>query len=273
MSVETVDFGWSERRGRNVVSRDPRPDIADASSDIRGSNANPRRDSNFDGHCGNRVLDFRSGDLAVSDPDGNTIDDDASSVKCVMLIAPDEHPPQQLLDLLRQPSASSFKRAEHPLLAVAQLATLERARRMRAEWTPDLNERTVLVVVNRDAWRDLAPLFQTVREVMPSVGIWVCTERVAIEVHAGQQVDASDPHEYRHDPHDPLDPPEGPKTASAEARGLPLDSLPPAEDEPAVREERTSLTDAEMRDLLDLFGGDDLDDPPSLGISGRDDPS
>lgn len=269
MSVETVDFGWSERRGRNVVSRDPRPDIADASSDIRGSGANPRRDSNFDGHCGNRVLDFRSGDLAVSDPDGNTIDDDASSVKCVMLIAPDEHPPQQLLDLLRQPSASSFKRAEHPLLAVAQLATLERARRMRAEWTPDLNERTVLVVVNRDAWRDLAPLFQTIREVMPSVGIWVCTERVAIEVHAGQQID---PHES-HESHESLDVRERTDNPVDEAPIPPFESLSPADEEPAEREERTSLTDAEMRDLLDLFGGDDLDDPPSLGLSGRDDPS
>lgn len=270
MSAESIDFGWNARRRRNAVPRDPSPDFANAPSDIRGFDANPRRDWNFDGHHENRVLDLRSGDLEVSDPAGNTIDDDASTVKCVMLIAPDEHPPQQLLDLLRQPSSSSFERAEHPLLAVAQLATLERARRMRAEWSPDLEERTVLVVVNRDAWRDLSPLFQTIREVMPSVGIWVCTERVAIEVHAGQPENAPD---SQGDGHDPLDLPDAPEPPIAGTSGLGHDSPPPREDEPSERDERTSLTDAEMRDLLDLFGGDDLDDPPSLGISGRDDPS
>lgn len=266
MSVEPVDFGWNDRRRRNAVTDGPRPDFAKSPSDIRGSDSNPARDSNFDEHREKRVLDLGSGDLEVADSAGSTIDDDASTVKCVMLIAPDEHPPQQLLDLLRQPSASSFERAEHPLLAVAQLATFERARRMRAEWTPGLEERTVLVVVNRDAWRDLAPLFQTIREVMPGVGIWVCTERVAIEVHAGQQVDG-------HGPDEMPDARDDSEADRAEAPGLPLDPLPPAEDEPAEREERTSLTDEEMRDLLDLFGGDDLDDPPSLGISGRDDPS
>ena len=270
MSVEPVDFGWSGRRGRNAVPRDPRRDAEDGPSDIPRSDANRERDSNFDEHRKNRVLDLASGDLEVSDSAGNTIDDDASTVKCVMLITPEEHPPQQLLDLLQQPSASSFERAEHPLLAVAKLATLERARRMRAEWTPELEERTVLVVVNRDAWRDLAPLFQTIREVMPGVGIWVCTERVAIEVHAGQQVEAHDS-PASPDPHDPLDrvdlqnDPETPRAESAER--------PAPEDEPADRDERTSLTDAEMRDLLDLFGGDDPEDPPSLGLSGRNDPS
>ncbi len=266
MSVEPVDFGWNDRRRRNAVPRAPQTRIVDIPSDIHGSGTNPGPDSKFDGHRENRVLDLRPGDLEVSDSIENSIDDDASTVKCVMLIAPDEHPPQQLLDLLRQPSASSFERAEHPLLAVARLATLERARRTRAEWSPDLQERSVLVVVNRDAWRDLAPLFQTIREVMPSVGIWVCTERVAIEVHAGQQID---PHES----HESLDVRERTDNPVDEAPIPPFESLSPADEEPAEREERTSLTDAEMRDLLDLFGGDDLDDPPSLGLSGRDDPS
>lgn len=269
MSVEPVDFGWSDRRRRNAVPRAPQPRFVDIPSDIRGSGTNPGPDSKFDGHRENRVLDLRPGDLEVSDSIENSIDDDASTVKCVMLIAPDEHPPQQLLDLLRQPSASTFERAEHPLLAVARLATLERARRTRAEWSPDLQERSVLVVVNRDAWRDLAPLFQTIREVMPSVGIWVCTERVAIEVHAGQQID---PHES-HESHESLDVRERTDNPVDEAPIPPFESLSPADEEPAEREERTSLTDAEMRDLLDLFGGDDLDDPPSLGLSGRDDPS
>jgi hypothetical protein len=272
MSVEPVDFGWSDRRRRNAVPHDLPKDFKAAPSDIRGSGGNPGRDSNFDGHRENRVLDLGSGDLEVSNSTGDSIDDDASTVKCVMLIAPDEHPPQQLLDLLRQPSASSFERAEHPLLAVARLATLERARRMRAEWTPDLEERSVLVVVNRDAWRDLAPLFQTIREVMPSVGIWVCTERVAIEVHAGQQFDAEEAHDI-HDADQPLDTPDDAAPPLADPSALPPDSILPARDESEDREERTSLTEAEMRDLLDLFGGDDLDEPPSLGISGRDDPS
>jgi len=266
MSVEPVDFGWSDRRRRNAVPRGPQPRFVDIPSDIRGSGTNPGPDRKFDGHRENRVLDLRPGDLEVSDSIENSIDDDASTVKCVMLIAPDEHPPQQLLDLLRQPSASSFERAEHPLLAVARLATLERARRTRAEWSPDLQERSVLVVVNRDAWRDLAPLFQTIREVMPSVGIWVCTERVAIEVHAGQQID-------QHESHESLDVRDHQDLPAADSVATPLESLSSPEEEPAGHEERTSLTDAEMRDLLDLFGGDDLDDPPSLGITGRDDPS
>ena len=254
MSIGSVDFDWSARRRRNGVDRGSGRDFARRPSDIQGSTGNRTRDSNFDRQREMRVLDFGSGDLEVSDFTGSPIDDDASHVKCVMLIAPDEHPPQQLLDLLRQPEESAFERAEHPLLAVARLATLERARRMRAEWTPDLEERSVLVVVNRDAWRDLSPLFQTIRQVMPSVGIWVCTERVAIEVHAGQNIDGL----------------EGPPSETPPPAP---ESVAPDEDEPSDRSDRTALSDAEMRDLLDLFSGDDLDDPPSLGLSGRDEPS
>ena len=94
MSVEPVDFGWSDRRRRNAVPRGPQPRFVDIPSDIRGSGTNPGPDRKFDGHRENRVLDLRPGDLEVSDSIENSIDDDASTVKCVMLIAPDEHPPQ-----------------------------------------------------------------------------------------------------------------------------------------------------------------------------------
>ncbi|MCP3861275.1 MAG: hypothetical protein GY704_16605 [Phycisphaeraceae bacterium] len=67
MSVEPVDFGWSDRRRRNAVPRAPQPRFVDIPSDIRGSGTNPGPDSKFDGHRENRVLDLRPGDLEVSD--------------------------------------------------------------------------------------------------------------------------------------------------------------------------------------------------------------
>jgi hypothetical protein len=222
-------------------------------SDIQGISRPRGSVSNFDQHPVDPVLDLKPGDSEVTDASARPIDDDASLVRCVMLISADEHPPQQLLNLLKQP-ASTVDRAEHPLLAVARLSTLERGRKMRAEWTPDTDERTVLVVVNRDVWRDLSPLFQTIRQIMPSVGIWVCTERVAIEVYAGQ----------------PETSPES--TVKDVVSVAPHDfdeAISPAE--PRESPKLTTLSDEEMRDLLDLFENADdegPDDPPTLGLSG-----
>jgi hypothetical protein len=128
---------------------------------------------------------------------------------------------------------------------------------MRAEWSPDADERTVLVVVNRDVWRDLSPLFQTIRHILPSVGIWVCTERVAIEVYAGQhdQPETSPSVAINGD----VSPPPDVFTEEASSDGT---------HEPA---KLTTISDEEMRDLLDLFegaDGDGPDEPPTLGLSG-----
>ena len=233
-------------------------------SDIQEISGSPSSVSNFDQHLKRRVLDFRLGDSEVPNASARPIDDDASLVRCVMLISTGEHPPQQLLNLLKQP-ASTVDRAEHPLLALAKLSTLERSRRMRAEWSPDAEERTVLVVVNRDVWRDLSPLFQTIRHILPSVGIWVCTERVAIEVYAGQndQDDTDDTASSVATKGDVTPPPD---VFAEEAN-------PDGTREPV---KMTTLSDEEMRDLLDLFEGPDEDGPdedgpdgpPTLGLSG-----
>lgn len=125
---------------------------------------------------------------------------------------------------------------------------------MRAEWTPETDERTVLVVVNRDVWRDLSPLFQTIRQIMPSVGIWVCTERVAIEVYAGQPETSPEP---------------AAKDVVSVAPHDSEEATSPAE--PRESPKLTTLSDEEMRDLLDLFENADdegPDDPPTLGLSG-----
>jgi hypothetical protein len=251
-----IDWNLLPRRSRPLGSHGARDDSprSEHHSDIPGIPRPRGSVSNFDQHPENPVLDLKSGDSEVPDTSTRPIDDDASLVRCVMLISPDEHPPQQLLNLLKQP-ASTVDRAEHPLLAVARLSTLERSRAMRAEWSPDTDERTVLVVVNRDVWRDLSPLFQTIRQIMPRVSIWVCTERVAIEVHAGQHDESAPETTAEH-----LDPTESYEPDDATAPSTPLES-------PEV----TTLSDEEMRDLLDLFEGTDDDDPdapPAFGLSG-----
>ena len=250
-----IDWNRFRRTDRDMASKSNAADITRSKdhSDIQEISGPPSFVCNFDQHLKKRVLDFKLGDFEVPHASAKQIDDDASLVRCVMLISPGEHPPQQLLNLLKQP-ASTVNRAEHPLLALAQLSTLERSRRMRAEWSPDADERTVLVVVNRDVWRDLSPLFQTIRHILPSVGIWVCTERVAIEVYAGQ--------------HDP-----SPSVATKADVTPPPDAFMEEANPEATREpaKLTTVSDEEMRDLLDLFEGadeDDPDEPPTLGLSG-----
>ncbi len=167
-----------------------------------GSDSAPRIESlaarvcrfvRFDGHRSGPVLDSTAGGLIVSSHPSNPVDSEHPLARCVILVSPGEMPPQPLLDLLRDhsPDSEHLISAEHPLLALARLARLERDRRIRAEtldgeWPPARPEKSILVVVNRDAWRDLNPLFSTIRELMPAVGIWVCTERIAIEISAGE---------------------------------------------------------------------------------------
>lgn len=264
---DVIDWNRFRRTGRGLTSKSDGAEGVRSRehSDIQGISGPPSSVYNFDQHLKKRVLDFKLGDSEVPHASARQIDDDASLVRCVVLISPGEHPPQQLLNLLKQP-ASTVDRAEHPLLALARLSTLERSRRMRAEWSPDADERTVLVVVNRDVWRDLSPLFQTIRHILPSVGIWVCTERVAIEVYAGQH--------DQHDQHDQLDQPETSPSVAINGDVSPPPNVFTEEassdgtHEPA---KLTTISDEEMRDLLDLFegaDGDGPDEPPTLGLSG-----
>ena len=103
---------------------------------------------------------------------------------CVLLAAGGEQPPQRLLVLLDQPHTHTVSVA-HPLLAAAELAALERERRITETNGRHSSNQIVLVVVNRESWRDLSALFKSVRIHMPAISIWVCTDRVAIEVYAG----------------------------------------------------------------------------------------
>jgi hypothetical protein len=110
--------------------------------------------------------------------------DGDARTRCVLLAAGGEQPPDRLLVLLDQPDTHTVSVA-HPLLAAAELAALERERRIAETQGLGTKDQNVLVVVNRESWRDLSALFKSVRIHMPAVSIWVCTDRVAIEVYAG----------------------------------------------------------------------------------------
>jgi hypothetical protein len=234
-----------------------------AGSDSGGSTAPParrvRRIVRFGGHLANAVLDSAPGGLIVSSHPSNPMDSENLRTRCVILVSPGETPPQPLIDLLRDqsPRPEGLIRAEHPLLALARLAGLERDRRIRAgmldgEWPPAVPEKSILVVVNREAWRDLNPLFSTIRELMPAVGIWVCTERIAIEIYAGDQTTGAPRTDAAAEP---VADDAGPASAVVDtgAASSTSDSSP------------EELTEAELRDLLAHFDGlddgiDDLDD-------------
>ena len=117
-------------------------------------------------------------------PDLQKSADDDARTHCVLLAAGGEQPPERLLVLLDQPNTHTVSVA-HPLLAAAELAALERERRITESNSNRQDDQIVLVVVNRESWRDLSALFKSVRIHMPAVSIWVCTDRVAIEVYAG----------------------------------------------------------------------------------------
>ena len=175
------------------------------------------------------------------------MNDPAVVKRCVILVAPNEHPPQPLMNLLGEDGGTPHEliRAEHPLIALAQLSSLERGRRVRSAWAPAQTEQTILVVVNRDSWRDLSPLYGSIRQFMPAVGIWVCTERIAIEIYAGLSEGAPEVEDTTPSPRSD----EG-SVAPPGAMDVPADSTDPIE-----------LTDEERRDILGLR--DDLDqDPP-----------
>lgn len=181
---------------------------------------------------------------------------DSARTRCVLLAAGGEQPPERLMRLLDQPSTETVTVA-HPLLAAAELALLERARLADALLDSEEEARTVLVVVNRESWRDLSSLFRMVRLQMPEVSIWVCTERVAIEVYAGNEIN---------------------EVADEEADGPPAraESVAPAEIPAEARDESsnvgskkgesTDVSDEELERLLELFDAeadehDDPDDP------------
>ncbi|MCP4837170.1 MAG: hypothetical protein GY895_20670 [Phycisphaera sp.] len=172
--------------------------------------------------------------------DSNPMDEDAVCKRYVVLVAPGEQLPPPLMELLADRADSSSTtnvfEADHPLLGMALLAKLEGERRLQQKW--ELDEQTVLVVVNRDSWPDLSTLFDATRELMPAVAIWVCAERIAIQIYAGEPTADAAPEDVLDDVID----------------DAPSAAPPISESEP----ERTSLTADELRDLLSAF--DDFTD-------------
>ena len=91
---------------------------------------------------------------------------------------------------------------------------------------------------------------------MPSVDIWVCAERVAIQIYAGEtshDLAEIDDAMLAEDP----SPPEQALDEAILGRDR-------ADDEDGA-EERTTLTDEEMRELLDAFEDRHEDDPDRGG--------
>ncbi len=221
-------------------------------SDSRGPAPAPHRLLGFEGPRSRPVLDSAPSEITVTADHSNSMNDPAVVKRCVILVAPGEHPPQPLMNLLGEDGGTPHEliRAEHPLIALAQLGTLERGRRMRSAWAPAQAEQTILVVVNRDSWRDLSPLYGSIRQFMPAVGIWVCTERIAIEIYAGLGETAAS----------------GPTTATPEPSGEESGTSSGSPDPPLDSTDGIELTDEERRDILGLR--EDLDrDPPGGGPS------
>ncbi len=209
----------------------------------------------FEEHRSGPVLDSASGGSIVTSSTSNPLESEHLRTRCVILVSPGEIPPKPLIDLLRDrcPRQEGLIRAEHPLLALARLAGLERDRRIReetldGEWPPLEPEKSILVVVNRDHWDDLNPLFGTIRQLMPAVGIWVCTERIAIEIYAG---DVRSEGAGETAMPNPIAPESEPEAEPDDAAFPPSDAGEPGD-----------LTQAELQDLLAHFEGfeDDADD-------------
>lgn len=189
-----------------------------------------------------------------------------------MLLADGDRPPQPLLQLLGEsasPPTDDFVRADHPMVALARLATLERARLARqkareGEWPPPSPEKSILVVVNREAWRDLVPLFATIRESMPAAGIWVCTERIAIEIYAGESGEACLASPADSSAHPPASMPD---IDSSPPPNDPIDPIDPdgADEREELVLDPTELTESELRDLLELWDEFDPENDPMEG--------
>ena len=189
------------------------------------------------------VLDLRTGVVILSDHRAKSTGGGDARTRCVLLAAGGEQPPERLLMLLDQPNTHTVTVA-HPLLAAAELASLERERRSRKAWKMNSDERVVLVVVNRENWGDLSPLVRTVQIQMPNVSIWMCTEGAAMEIYSG-----SDPSNDDEDM--------GTQAPSTEDP----DQDQPASDEPLPEESAgTDVTEDEIRFLLELYDADSNED-------------
>ena len=205
----------------------------------------------------------------------------------VFLVSPGENPSPALLELLqrRGERPGEWIQANHPLVALAHIACLERDRRLQARWYPDERFQNIFVVLNRDSWRDLESLFLTIQEHMRGVGIWVCTERLAIEIHPGEPGLGKEGFGGEDEPDDAGETSPPPSESSISEPSPIPDAIDPEAstgsteplEEPAADpsleskdfsdDDELRVTEAELRDLLDLYDSnlpdpsDESDDP------------
>ena len=211
-------------------------------SDITGLGVYAASSPFFCGHSDNRVLDLRTGVVTLSEHRANSTGGKDARTRCVVLAAGGEQPPERLLMLLDQPNTHTVSVA-HPLLAAAELASLEGERRSRKAWNMGSDERVVLVVVNRENWGDLSPLVRTVQIQMPNISIWMCTEGAAMEIYSGtESTDELDGH------------PPAPAPESVPEDAPPANSPPPGEPS------GVDVTEDEIRFLLELYDADSNED-------------
>ncbi|MBC03752.1 MAG: hypothetical protein CMJ34_10695 [Phycisphaerae bacterium] len=230
------------------IEEDPvqRPESGVLGSDSADSSGSGVRVIRLSRNPGSPVLDSTQKseiEMTITADDSNPMDDDAVCKRYVVLIAPGEQLPAPLMELLSDRSDDSANTnvftANHPLMAISLLGRLERERRLQRKW--ELNRQNVLVVANRDSWGDLSGLFNSTRQYMPSVPIWNCSERIAMEIYAGDP-DAGDAEE---------------KDRSGDVP----DPAPEAGD--AEEPERTTLSSDELQELLDALDFEDHADDES----------
>jgi len=109
--------------------------------------------------------------------------------RAVVLTSADGDVSPLLLDAIRD-SGIPCELIGHPLIAMAELVRLESSAPAEA----DANERTALVVADRDRLEDLSALFRAVRLRIPQVSIWVVAgDDIAIEVQRARFPDPLSP--------------------------------------------------------------------------------
>lgn len=218
-------------------------------SDIRSACTVADSNPNFSEYLDNRVLDLASGVVTLAEHAFNSADGDDVQTHCVLLSAGGEDPPQKLSKLLDQPNTRTVNTA-HPLLAAAELTSLNREIRARKAWKETgSEERLILVVAKREDWSDLSALFNMVRMYMPDVSIWVCTGHYAMEIYSGSNPD----NQGDHDDDQPDE--DSPGDSPVEPDHSPPDLSPSATEEPTSSS--SEMTEEEIRLILELYDSDD----------------
>ena len=234
-------------------------------SDIRSHCTVAGSYPNFSEYLENRVLDLASGVVTLAEHGFNSADGDDVQTHCVLLSAGGEDPPQKLSKLLDQPNTRTVNTA-HPLLAAAELTSLNREIRARKAWKESgSEERLILVVAKREDWSDLSALFNMVRMFMPDVSIWVCTGHYAMEIYSGSNSenppinpdDDNDIDERDHDEDEPGDdsPDDSPGDSPVNPDQSPPDLPPSTAEDPTTSS--SEMTEEEIRLILELYDSDD----------------